>query len=295
MRHTRTHVPPLDSPSKQLMLDLVRELEQVRVFDSDLKKVHQYERKSFYENLDRVDREREAIHTAALDEVAAFHDRVREEAETTLKAHLRAEEEERLRKEEAARQKEEHRLACEKAEKLRLEREAAARAEAERQARELAEKKAEKKAADEAEAAKKAAALETARKAALEEKLRKERELADTEKRKQEEEAEKAQRDAKDKAQSQQQKQLGAGNLSADDIRVHQRYVELHQTLKEMRKWLKDLSQGQPALKSTIGNMRRSIKKSVGQLRAGPGANKSQVRNIPPILFSGCRCLDTDV
>ncbi|KAJ5135697.1 uncharacterized protein N7515_004975 [Penicillium bovifimosum] len=280
MRHTRTHVPPLDSVSKERMLDLVREFEQVRVFDSDLKKVHQYERKSFYENLDRVDREREAIHTAALDEAAAFHNRIREEAEMTLKAHIRAEEEERLRKEEAARKKEEHRLACEKAEKLRLEQEAAARAEAERQAKELAKKKAEKKAAEEAEAAKKAAALETARKAALEEKLRKERDLADNQKRKQEEEAEKALRDAKDKSQSYQQKQLGGGVLSAEDIRVHQRYVELHRTLKEMRKWLKDISQGQPALKTTIGNMRRSIKKSVGQLRTGTGANKAQIAQI---------------
>lgn len=280
MARYRNHVPPLDSPSKQLLLDLVRDLEQVKLFDADLRKVHEYERKIFYENLDRVDREREAVHTAALDQAAAFHDRVREEAETTLKDHLRAEEEERLRKEEAIR-KENERIEREKAEKLRLEQEAAARVEAERQAKEQAEKKAQE------EAAKKAAALETARKAALEEKLRKEREQAESQKRQQDEEAQKAQQEADQKAQSKQQQHLGAGNLSTEDIRVHQRYVELHKTLKEMRKWLKDISQGKPELKTTMGNMRRSIKKSVGQLRSGTGANKQQVR-IPSPLFPEC-------
>lgn len=284
MARFRTHVPPLDSPSKQLMLDLVRDLEQVKIFDADLKKVHQYERKQFYENLDRIDREREAVHTAALDQAAAFHDRVREEAETTLKVHLLAEEEERLRKEEAIR-KEKERLELVKSEKARREREAAARVEAERQAKEQAEKKAQE------EAAEKAAALETTRKAAIEEKLRKEREQADAQKRKQDEEARKVQEEADDKARSQQQQKLGAGNLSAGDIQEQQRYVQLHKTLKEMRKWLKDIGQAQPDLKATMGNLRRSIKKSVGQLRAGTGANKQQVQ--PPPLI-GCGCLDTD-
>ncbi|CAG8023221.1 unnamed protein product [Penicillium nalgiovense] len=266
MGRFRTHVPPLDSPSKQLMLDLVRELEQVKIFDADLKKVHQYERKTYYENLDRIDREREAVHTAALDQAAAFHDRVREEAETTLKDHLLAEEEERLRKEEAIR-KEQERIEQEKAEKARREREAAARVEAERQAKEQAERKAQE------EAAQKSAALETERKAAAEEKLRKEREQADAQKRK----ARKAQEEADQKAQSQQQQKLGAGNLSAEEIRVQQRYMELHKTLKEMRKWLKEIGQGQPDFKATMGNLRRSIKKSVGQLRSGTGANKQQI------------------
>lgn len=284
MARYRNHVPPLDSPSKQLLLDLVRDLEQVKLFDADLRKVHEYERKSFYENLDRIDREREAVHTAALDEAAAFHDRVREEAETTLKDHLRAEEEERLRKEEALR-KEKERIERAKAEKLRLEQEAAARAEAERQAKEQALKKAQD------EEAKKAAAAEATRKAAVEEKARKEREQAEAQKRKQEEDAQKARQEADQKAQTQQQQQLGAGTLSAEDVRVQQRYVELHKTLKEMRKWLKDISSGQPNLKTTMGNMRRSIKKSVGQLRSGTGANKQQVRSQP---LSGWVCMDTD-
>lgn len=284
MTRFRNHVPPLDSPSKQLMLDLVRDLEQVKIFDADLKKVHEYERKTFYENLDRIDREREAVHTAALDQAAAFHDRVREEAETTLKDHLLAEEEERLQKEEAIR-KEQERIEREKTEKARREREAAARVEAERQAKEQAEKKAQE------EADKKAAALETARKAANEEKLRKEREEADAQKLKQDEDARKVQEQADLKAYSQQQQKIGGGNLSAEDIRVQKRYVELHKTLKDMRKWLKDMGQSQSNLKATMGNLRRSIKKSVGQLRAGTGANKQQVR-IPPHSPNGCLGID---
>lgn len=265
--------PTLDSPSKQLMLDLVRELEQVRLFDEDLKKVHAYERKSYYENLDRVDREREAIHTAALDEVAATRTRVREEAETTLKNHILAEEEERLRKEAAIR-KEKERVEREKAEKERLKREAVERAEAERKAKEQAAQKAK----EEAEA--KEAEAERARKAALDEKLRQEREQADATKKKEEEAAQKAQQEAEQQAQSKQQQSLGAGTLSPEEVQTHQRYVELHKTLKEMRLWLSGMAKGEPALKKAMGDMRRSIKKSVGQLRSGTGANKNQINQI---------------
>ncbi|CAG7932463.1 unnamed protein product [Penicillium olsonii] len=274
MTRHRSHGPPLiDSPSKQLMLDLVRDLEQVRLFDEDLKKVHAYERKSYYENLDRVDREREAIHTAALDEVEAIRTRVQEEAVTTLNDHIRAEEEERLRKEAIAR-KEKERIEREKAEKERIEREAAARAEAERKAKEEAAQKAKK----EAEA--KAAEAERTRQAALDEKARKEREQAEAAKRKEIEDAQKAKQEAEELAQSKQQQNVGAGILSPEDIQTQQRYVELHKTLKEMRKWLTGMAKGEPALKKAMGDMRRSIKKSVGQLRSGTGANKNQINQI---------------
>ncbi|KAJ5332575.1 hypothetical protein MYU51_018949 [Penicillium brevicompactum] len=274
MTRYQTHAPPpVDSPSKQLMLDLVRDLEQVRIFDEDLRKVHAYERKSYYENLDKVDRDREAIHTAALDEVEAARTRVREEAVTTLNDHIRAEEEKRLQ-EEAALRKEKERVEREKAEKERVQREAAARAEAERKAKEEAAQKAKQ----EAEA--KAAEAERARKAALDEKLRKEREQADATKRKEAEEAQKAKQEAEQLAQTKEQKSIGAVSLSPEDIQIHQRYVELHKTLKEMRKWLTGMAKGEPALKKAMGDMRRSIKKSVGQLRSGTGANKNQINQI---------------
>jgi len=266
MTRHRIHVPPLDSPSKQLMLELTRELEQVKLFNTELKKVHAYERKTYYENLDRIDRELEAVHTAALDDAAAFHDRVREEAEATLQEHVRAEEEERRRKEEEVR-KEQERIEREKAEKLRREREEAARLEAECKAKEEARKKAE----EDAERARRAAEEETARKD------REEKERVEAENRKKDEEAKRAQQAAEQQVQTQQQQRLGAGRLTAQEISVQERYVALHKTLKEMRQNLRNVGKENLVVKKAMGDMRRAIKKCVGQLRDGKGTNKKQV------------------
>ncbi|KAJ5578016.1 uncharacterized protein N7459_006980 [Penicillium hispanicum] len=269
MARQKIHVPPLDSPSKQLILDLARDLEKVQIFNTELKKVHAYERKVFYENLDRIDQEREAVHTAALDEAAAFHDRIREEAEATLREHLRAEEEERRRKEEEAR-KERERIEREKAEKLRREQEEAARLEAERKAREAAKKKAEEE-------------VERTRRAAAEEKERKERqelERVEAEKKRQEEAAKNAKEQAEQQARAQQQQKIGGGRLTPEEIRVQERYVELHKVLKDMRKWLQGVGKQQLPVKQAMGDMRRAIKKCVGQLRDGKGTNKQQTQQI---------------
>lgn len=273
MARGKVHVPPLDSPSKQLIFDLARDLEQVKIFNTELKKVHAYERRVFYENLDRIDREREAVHTAALDEAAAFHDRVREEAETTLKEHIRAEEEERRRKEEAA-HREQERIEREKAETLRREQEEAVRLEAERKAKEEARKKAEQEA-------------ERARQAAQEEAQRNERqesERIEAEKRKQQEQAEKAQQEAEQQARTAQQQKIGGGRLTSEEVGVQKRYVALHKTLKDMRQWLRNVGKEQPPVKQTMGDMRRSIKKCVGQLRDGKGTNKQQVSFVRSCL-----------
>ena len=97
-RQQLNYPSPLDSPSKQLMLDLAKDLEDLRLHNSELKKAKAYERKSFYDRLDRIDHELETQHNAALDRVAALHGQVREQAEETLRDHIRAEEEERQRK-----------------------------------------------------------------------------------------------------------------------------------------------------------------------------------------------------
>lgn len=266
----RNVIPATDSPSKQLILDLARDLENVSIFNADLKKVRAYERKAFYDNLDRIDREREAVHTAALDEAAACHNRVREEAEATLREYIRVEEEKRRQQEEAARKEKERieRIQREKAEQLRRQQEEAARAEAERKAKE----EAAKKAAEEAE---------RTRKAALEEKERQERldrERAEAERHKQAEDAKKAQQEAEQKAKAQEMRKVGAGGLTPEEARIHARYVELHKTLKQLREWLQGVVKSNPEAKKAMGDMRRSIKKCVGQLRDGKGANKAQVR-----------------
>jgi nucleoporin GLE1 len=265
-------VPAMDSPSKQLILDLARDLENVKIFNDDLKKVRAYERRSFYDNLDRIDQEREAQHTAALDEAAALHDRVREEAEATLREHIRAEEEKRLRQEEAARKEKERieRIQREKAEQLRRQQEEAARAEAERQAKE----EAARKAAEEAERARKAAQEKKEREE------REERERAEAEKRKQVEDAKKAQQAAEQKAKALELRKVGVSGLTPDEARIQARYVELHKTLKQMREWLQGVVKNNPPAKQAMGDMRRSIKKCVGQLRHGKGANKAQVRSL---------------
>lgn len=267
--------PQLDSPSKQLMLDLTRDLEDLRIHTSELKKAKAYERKSFIEKLDRADHDLETQHNAALDNVAAFHDQVLEEAEETLRDHIRAEEEERRRIEEEQR-REKERIEREKAEKLRREQEEAARKEAERKAQEEAKRKTEEQA-------------EKARKAAQEEQQRKERERLDEEKRKREADTQKAEQEATQRKeesrrqeQAEQQKQMGGGRQTEEETRLQLRYVEIHQHLKIFRQYLKEQGKSNPVVKQFTGDMRRSIKKSVGQLREGKGANRGQVGDSFP-------------
>lgn len=260
----------LDSPSRQLVLDLAQELEQVRLHTQELKLVNAYERRSFYERLDQVDRKLEAKHNAALDQVAALHDKVREEAEQTLRDHLRAKDEERMRREEAERKKREQQEAelrrrqAEEEEKARLELKRKEEEEARRRIKEKEEEDArrERKAAEEAE------------------RERQTRQRQDDEKKKQEAERQRAKQEATEsleRAQRTQQKALGASRLTEQEIKVHQRYLELHRHLKTFRKWLLDQSKTNPVLKQNMGDMRRTLKKCVGQLREGKGANRTQV------------------
>ncbi|PYI12492.1 GLE1-domain-containing protein [Aspergillus sclerotiicarbonarius CBS 121057] len=220
----------LDSPSRQLVLDLARDLEQLRVHNTELKKVKAYERRSFYENLDRIDSEREAQHNAALDKAAALHDQVLEEAEETLRTHQRAVEEENRRKEEQARK------------------------EAERIEREKAEKVEEEKRKRQAEA------------------------------QKAEQEASRRQAEAAQKAQAERQRQVGGARLTEEEIKTQARYVELHQHLKKFRQYLKNEAKTNAIVKDNMGDLRRRIKKCVGQLREGTGANQVQLREIQATL-----------
>ncbi|TPR02000.1 EF-1 guanine nucleotide exchange domain family protein [Aspergillus niger] len=234
----------MDSPSRQLVLDLARDLEQLRMHNTELKKVKAYERRSFYENLDRIDSELEAQHNAALDKAAALHDRVLVEAEETLRAHQRAVEEELRRREEEAR-KEAERIEREKAEKLRREQEEAAR-----------------------------------QRERLEEENRKRQE----ETQKAEQEASQRQAEAAQKAQAERQRQVGGAGLTEEEIKVQARYVELHQHLKKFRQYLKNEGKTNAIVKQNMGDMRRTIKKCVGQLREGKGANKAQLQEIRATL-----------
>ncbi|EEP81044.1 conserved hypothetical protein [Uncinocarpus reesii 1704] len=260
----------LDSPSKQLMQDLIRDLEQ-------LKRVKEYERRSFYENLDRIDREREEVHNAAINAAAAKRDQLRREAEELLQQHLKAVEEERRRKEEAERkrraeeeQKRREKLERERAEKERREREEAAKKEAERIARE-AEKKRQ---AEEAERLRKAKEEE--------QRNRQERERLEQEKKKQVEAQLKARKEQEEKAAEQKKQQveqtfLGETRRTPQEIAEHQRYLALHKHFKQFRKYM--------SLNNTWGDMRRTIKKCVGQLLTDDkAANRTPTNEIVTTL-----------
>jgi nucleoporin GLE1 len=59
------------------------------------------------------------------------------------------------------------------------------------------------------------------------------------------------------------------------------KYAEIHKNLKMLRKFMADQAKANPALKRRMGDMRREIRKSVGQLTVTlgvAGVNKIQVR-----------------
>ena len=57
------------------------------------------------------------------------------------------------------------------------------------------------------------------------------------------------------------------------------RYTVIHRNLKDLRRSMAEQAKRNPSLKSRMGDMRREIKKSIGQLTGGaPGVNRQQVR-----------------
>ncbi|KKZ68600.1 hypothetical protein EMCG_01050 [[Emmonsia] crescens] len=277
-----------DSPSRQLILELARDLEQVRLHNNELKKVRAYERKSFYERLDRLDREKEEVHNAALTAAVAKRDALRLEAEETLQLHLRAEAEERRRKEELERQRRE-KVEREKAERERREREEAARAEAVKMAQEEERRKA--KEAERARRAMEEENVQRERQRVVQENKKKEQEV---ERQKAEQEQAKVKAAEEDKKKQQQQQQagqasttkiLGTAHRTPEQIAEHQRYLELHQHLKKFRRYMVAETKKNPILKQHMGDMRRTIKKCVGQLVTDDKvANRTPTNEITAVL-----------
>lgn len=266
-----------DSPSRQLILDLAKDLEQIRLHHEDLKKVHEYRQQSFMERQDEIDRVHREHYYAAIDEAYAYYDEHRREAEGVLQEHIRQVEEEQRRKEEEERRHKE--------EQERLERERRAREEAERKRQEDARREAERLAREEAERKKRAEEEVKARKAAEAENARRERERTQEAERQRQADLKKAEDEAA------RLKNLGAGKRSSEEVNEHQRYLELHKYLKELRQFLTNEGKKYPDLKEAVGNHRRAIVKCVGQLREGQGAgaNKHQVcGSLSSQPMSGC-------
>jgi len=63
------------------------------------------------------------------------------------------------------------------------------------------------------------------------------------------------------------------------------RYTIIHQNLKALRKSMAEQAQTNEALKNRMGDMRREVRKSVGQLTGGGGgANRQQITKITALL-----------
>ncbi|KAK3945799.1 hypothetical protein QBC46DRAFT_369984 [Diplogelasinospora grovesii] len=62
------------------------------------------------------------------------------------------------------------------------------------------------------------------------------------------------------------------------------RYTVIHQNLKVLRKSMAEQAKTNRALKDRMGDMRREIRKTVGQLTGGAGANRQQQQKLTTIL-----------
>ncbi len=62
------------------------------------------------------------------------------------------------------------------------------------------------------------------------------------------------------------------------------KYLEIHKRLKQLRAFVTEHAKKDPGLKKKMGEMRREIRKSVGQLTEGRGANRTPVSKFQCIL-----------
>ncbi|KAL9118343.1 MAG: hypothetical protein Q9187_005112 [Circinaria calcarea] len=276
------HKQALDEPSRQLLWELGR--------------LNLTDREAFYARLDQKNHDREATHKAALAAAALEHDRIRRSAEVEReKLELQVQQ-------ERARREEEDRKALERQRREKAEWELAEkRKEIERiQAAEAKEKKAAEArqaaaaaAAEKDRVAKEKRDAESAKKVA--EKQEADKRAADAEKRTKDAAAAvlKAKPPSKPVVTQLQTVQATPRPVQATPQPVqgnpareaeHRRYLEIHKRLKGLRSFLADQVKHNALLKKRMGDMRRSIRKCVGQLTEGRGANKAPLLEISNIL-----------
>lgn len=269
---------PIDNPSRQLLHELSR-LSLVMHDD-------------FYERLDKENKLREIDHRNALASAAAEHSRIRRRAENEReKLELQLDAERRRREVEETRELEKRRQ--EKADRDAEERRDAATKRQEKVDRDVAEKKRED---DFAELQRRRVAerqkveeVNTAKKDRDDAELR--GRIKAVQDAKAQKNAEQIAHEATRCAQRQQQSthhlppnlqnrnsQPRTTPLAPADSKAeaeHQKYIEIHRNLKKLREMVKQGVHHDSKLKERIGDMRREIKKCVGQLISGKGANKT--------------------
>ncbi|KAL1306639.1 hypothetical protein AAFC00_005316 [Neodothiora populina] len=261
------------------------------------------EDRGFHKGLDDQLAEQERLHKEALAIAAAEHERVRESAERAReRVELEIERERKRREEEELR-------VLDAARREKVEREAAERKrlkeELERQAEDQKKRLAEEK------------DIETTRTRLAEQKRREEEEAGQKKKQEDEERERKSKEQASsaaaaatkatENAQAQpaaaapstaqaqptpsapvnQIVQSGAPSLTnsaAEREATHRRYLGLHKRLKEMRKYVVSESKKSPALKKQLGDWRRKVVQTVGQLTTEKGGNRKPLLDMTQTL-----------
>lgn len=262
----------VDSPSRQLLWELDR-------FSIEYQE-------EFHAQLDEQGRAREAVHKEALAAAIEQHTRVRESAENARRElELRIENERKRR--EAEERRELHKREQEKADRELSER----REEAER----LKDAQIWEQRREQARKADEAARATREEKTRTDDAARLEKEKKDALAQKQALEARGAELKAKEARIAEEKKRTVPAAVPTQVVpnapstrsapstvnpacqAEHQRYLAIHRNLKELRKFVLSESKTQDATKPTIGELRRQIRKSVGQLTVGQGANKTPV------------------
>jgi nucleoporin GLE1 len=72
-------------------------------------------------------------------------------------------------------------------------------------------------------------------------------------------------------------------STSAHSFPGAEKYLEIHKRLKQLRAFVKEHAKQDPELKNKMGEMRREIRKSVGQLTEGRGANRTPVSEFQSV------------
>lgn len=279
----------VDSPSRQLLWELSR--------------LGVSSQEDFYARLDRETLEREKVHKKALAAAAAEHEKIREgaelarrELEQQVQNERRRRDEEQRRDTERRRQEEVERMIEEK-KLLEKEKAKTAALEAKRAEQEERIRKAESEAAAQAQKAEKERqAIEAAAQARKEQKNEElQRRLAEAKPAQQEPST--ATQSAPDTTLFKSQPTVAStpaaptqaqSALTPQRESEHQGYLIIHRKLKELRKFMAAEGAKSPELKTNMGDLRRQIRKSIGQLRVGTGVNKVPVSQTPLFLKISC-------
>ena len=268
-----------DSPSRQLQWDLERALSQVHLHEIESSKLHAHQKRQQQEELDALEAAQAHVHRIELSAADAQHEVVRKQAEAVLQAYIKKEEEVRRRREE-----EEQRRLEENDKRRKAEEEARKRVERDRKAREEKERRAqEERVRGEAElrAKAEAEAAEKARreKGALEQRQHEEKVRTDQEAAVEKQQEEAAKHAPAPQTSTSQPASQQAQAPSPDIERRHNSYLALHKKLKTFRSEFWTSTRTDPALKPHVGDMRRAMRTSVGQLTDDKVANRIAVRN----------------